>query len=340
MSRQTNNKPIVVLTHWVHPEVIGFLAEKCTVIANQSSESLLFPELMDRLRSAAGVMVFMPDSVNQEFLEACPDLQIVAAALKGYDNFDVNACTRKGVWFSIVPDLLTVPTAELAMGLALGVMRHFRHGDAFIRSDQFRGWRPRFYGSSLSGSTIGLYGMGALGKALAIRLSAFAPGRILYHDINPLQTDQEQNLNIAFASPEELLSSSDLIFQLTPLTTQTFHLIDANSLQMMKDGAFLVNVSRGSVVDEHAVAQALESGKLAGYAADVFEMEEWTRPDRPEKIPEKLLENPNSTLFTPHLGSAVDKVRFDIAMQAARNIIAAFEGKTPPDAINYPVLER
>lgn len=332
------NKPTVVLTHWVHPGIIEYLANHCDVVPNETRETLDRVELLRRCKDAAAVMVFMPDWVDAAFLDACPELRVVGAALKGFDNFDVQACTERGIWFTFVPDLLTVPTAELALGLALGLMRNILPGDRLIRSGSFQGWRPVLYGAGLTGATIGMIGMGAVGKALARRLMGFEIKEILYTDPSPLDASDEMRLGARQADFATVLSASDVLFPLTPMAEDTFHLIDAAALTAMKPGAYLVNVSRGSVVDEAGVAQALDAGLLAGYAADVFEMEEWIREDRPGSIDSALLEDKDRTLFTPHIGSAVDAVRFEIAMQAARNIVQALNGQRPENALNEPAL--
>jgi phosphonate dehydrogenase len=280
-------------------------------------------------------MVFMPDSLDESFLESCPGLRIVAAALKGYDNFDVAACTRRGVWFTIVPDLLSEPTAELALGLLLGLSRHIPEGDRFVRSGEFAGWRPRFYGSGLTGKTLGIVGMGGVGQALAQRLRGFDL-KVVYCDPQPLPEDEEKPLKLTRLPFPELLQGSDYVVLAVPLTSSTLHLLDTATLGLMKPGSLLINPGRGSVVHEEAVAQALAQGRLQGYAADVFEFEDWARPGRPREIPRALLENTGQTLFTPHLGSAVDEVRRDIALEAAGNILQALRGEPPRGAINRP----
>lgn len=276
-----------------------------------------------------------PDSIDEEFLAACPHLKIVAAALKGFDNFDVEACTRRGVWFSIVPDLLTVPTAELALGLLLGLTRRMLEGDRLIRTGEFAGWRPHLYGTGISGGTCGIIGLGAVGRALARRLKGFDVN-VLYHDVLPPSASEEAELGVQRASFEDLLRNSDFVFPLTPLRPATLHLIDRKTLLLMKKGAFLINVCRGSVVNEKDVAEALESEQIAGYAADVFEMEDWARTDRPSGIFSGLTQKAEKTFFTPHIGSAVDSVRREIAMEAARNILQALNGEVPQGAINRP----
>jgi phosphonate dehydrogenase len=328
-------KPRVVITHWVHPEVIQLLSKECQVIANDTRETLPREEILRRCQGARGLMVFMPDSLDASFLEACPGLQIVAAALKGYDNFDVAACTRRGVWFTIVPDLLSEPTAELALGLLLGLSRNILAGDRFVRSGDFTGWRPQFYGSGLTGKTLGIVGMGGVGQALAQRLLGFDL-KVVYCDLRPLPKEEEKALRLTRLSLPELLKGSDFVILAVPLNPATLRLIKAETLEIMKPGSLLINPGRGSVVDEEAVSRALAQGHLKGYAADVYEMEDWARLDRPKEIPRALLENTGQTLFTPHLGSAVDEVRRDIALEAAGNILQALRGGKPRGAINRP----
>lgn len=328
-------KPKTVITHWIHQEVADFLSPHCELVLNETRESLSKEEILTRSEDATAIMVFMPDSINESFIRRCPQLKIVAAALKGYDNFDVEGCTRYGIWFTIVPDLLTVPTAELTIALMLGVSRHLLTGDRTVRSGSFPGWRPKLYGTGISGCTVAIIGMGFLGQAVAKRLSGFGCN-VIYNDIVPLDGQKEKELNTTYFALDDLISQSDFILTTLPLTEKTNHLINTARIQKMKPGSYLINTGRGSVVDELAVSKALESGHLAGYAADVFEMEDWARKDRPKTIPGKLLTSTNNTLFTPHLGSAVDEIRKEIAMEAARNIVQVLQGKAPKDAINHP----
>lgn len=325
----------MVVTQRVHPEVVDLLAADCEVVVNPEPAPWPEVELLARLSVAEAMLAFMPDRVDAELLASCPRLRIVAGALKGADNFDVDACTRAGVWVSVVPDLLTAPTAELAVGLLLGVSRHLLAGDRRVRSGQFRGWRPVLYGTGLAGSTVGLYGLGAIGRAIARRLAGFEP-TVLYTDRRRLNAAEEEALGVRYAAPEALVARSDFLVLGVPLTGETLHLVDRDFLARMRPGAYLVNPCRGSTVNEAAVAQALESGHLAGYAADVFEMEDWAREDRPRGVHPGLLAAIDRTLLTPHLGSAVADVRRAIELEAARNVRETLAGRQPPGAINRP----
>jgi phosphonate dehydrogenase len=328
-------KPRVVVTHWVHPEVVDYLRSFAEPVVPEAREVVPLEALRQLTISAEGLLACMADSVDDDLLTRCPKLRIVSAALKGYDNFDVEACTRHGVWLTILPDLLTVPAAELAVGLLIAVLRRVPEGDALVRSGRFRGWRPQLYGTGLQAQTVGLVGMGRLGQAAAQRLRGFEV-RCIYFDSNRLGPEREHDLNVTYAPFGEVLEVSDAIMPFLPLRRETVHLFDASALSRMKPGAVLVNMARGSIVDEEAVAAALQRGHLGGYAADVFEMEDWLRPGRPRDIPQRLLTHPR-TIFTPHLGSAVDDVRRRMALAAARQIEQALQGERPEFAVNDPI---
>ncbi|MEL4896840.1 phosphonate dehydrogenase, partial [Crocosphaera sp. Alani8] len=290
-------KPTVVITHWVHPEIIDLLSDRTTVIANQSKETISRTEIIRRAEKAEGLMVFMPDSIDDQFLAACPQLKVIAGALRGYDNFDVAACTQRKIWFTIVPELLAAPTAELTVGLLINLGRRMLEGDDLVRSGQFQGWRSQLYSTGLENQNIGIVGMGQLGKALAQRLAGF-DSNLFYCDPIPLDAELERTWKIEKLSWQSLLKQSKYLILNVPLQPETFHLINPNTIAQMPPGSYLINPCRGSVVDEEAVSQAINSGHLAGYAADVFEMEDWARKDRPQQIPPSLLNNRTSTFFT------------------------------------------
>jgi phosphonate dehydrogenase len=320
-------KPRIAVSNWVHDEVLQRLAAIGEVDANRRRVPWSPQELAARAASADALLAFMPDRVDAALLALCPRLKVIACALKGFDNFDVAACTEAGVWVTIAPDLLTNPTAELAVGLAIALGRRVRAGDALVRSGAFQGWQPVFYGTGLDGSTVGIVGMGAVGRAIAARLAGFGchilgvdPGRDMPDGITATEF-------------ETALTASDYLILAVPLTPTTFHLIGRDAIERVKPGALLVNIGRGSVVDEAAVAEALDNGRIGGYAADVFELEDWARDGRPRAIDSRLLGHP-LTLFTPHLGSAVDRVRREIAMQVADDIAAVLAGGRPRHAIN------
>jgi len=330
---------IIVVTNWVHEDVTNWLAQSGRVIANSGREPWSRPDLLRRARDATALMTFMTDRIDEDFLVQCPRLRVIACALKGYDNFDVDACTRRGIRVTIAQDLLTEPTAELAVGLMIAVARNILPGDRFIRSGRFHGWRPRFYGQGIAGRVVGLLGVGAIGKAVAARLKGFR-ATVVYHDREPLSLETEKQLEVQRRPLAQLLAESDFIVLALPLTGETQHIINGASLACIKPGAYLINPGRGSLVHEEAVAEALDRGHLSGYAADVFEMEDWAREDAPNAIAPRLIEEDRRTVLTPHLGSAVDDVRRCIALEAAEQIIAVLKGREPRAAVNAAALRR
>jgi phosphonate dehydrogenase len=328
--------PRVVVTHWVPPEVAAYLREfSAPVIPPEDPGVWPVPQVPGLAGDAEGLIACMADRVDDAFLARCPRLRIIAATLKGYDNFDAAACARRGVWLTIVPDTIIPPTAELAVGLAIGIMRRVGEADRAIRAAGFEGWRPRLYGSSLAGATAGIIGMGDLGQSIARLLRAFG-ARIVYADPRPLPPDRHQELAAAHLGLDQLMSASDLIVAAVPLIPATRGLLGPDTLRLARPGTFLVNVGRGSVVDEEAVADALDENRLGGYAADVFAMEDWALPGRPAAIPARLLSHPR-TLFTPHLGSAVSDIRRMMSLTAARQVRQALSGCRPDHAVNEPL---
>lgn len=325
------SKPLVVITHRPFPQTVELLSAHATVICNDSDTSWSPEHMLEVAAKAEAMMVFMPDCIGADELTHFAHLKIVACALKGYDNFDVDAMAQRGIWCSIVPDLLTDPTADLGVALLLALGRNLLSADQHVRSGNFVGWQPRFYGLGIAGKTVGIIGMGKVGQALARRLSPFG-ARIVFCDHKP--TDMALLPPGCECLPlERVVAESDYLFPLMHLYPETLHFIDRNRLQQMKPGAFLINIGRGSLVDENAVADAIAAGHLAGYGADVFEMEDWALPSRPRSIAPRLLAMPERTVFTPHIGSGVTAVRIAIEEYAARNIIAVLRGEAPQGAV-------
>ncbi len=320
----------VVVTNRVFADVRARLDALGPVAANDGVEPWSAARVAQEAGAAEALLAFMTDRVDADLLDACPRLRIVACALKGYDNIDVAACAARGVMVSIVPDLLTEPTAELAVALTLAQTRPLITGDARVRAG-LQGWRADLYGRGLDGATVGILGLGRVGLATARRLAGFGCSLVGF-DLR--EVDDASRLGIAQGQLETVLATSDVVIVALPLTADTLHLVGRARLAALRPGAHVVNVGRGSVVDEAAVAAALEAGQLGGYAADVFELEDWARSDRPRAIPESLLAQRDRTVFTPHLGSAVRQVRHAIEMRAVDNIEAVLiRGAAPPDEI-------
>jgi phosphonate dehydrogenase len=325
------NLPLIVLTSRVFPETRAALERVARVVANEDTEPWSYDEVIERCRKATGLMAFMTDCIDRAFLEQCPRLKVIGAALKGYDNIDVDAARERGVQVTIVPDLLTEPTAELAIGLMIALGRHIPLGDAGIRRQGFAGWRPELYGTGIGNSTVGIVGLGMVGQAIARRLLGFGC-RIVAFDTQPSGGGARVE-RVAF---DDVLKLSDFVVLGLPLTDTTTGLINAEAIGRMRRGALLINPARGSLVDETAVADALESGHLGGYAADVFECEDWARSHRPMSIDARLIAPGARTVLTPHIGSAVTSARQQIELSAATSILQALAGQVPAGLVNHP----
>lgn len=320
--------PKIVVTQPLHAEVLQALQAQAHVVMNPGPEPWPTETLHAHLAEASGLMAFMTDRVDRDTLRHAPRLRTIACALKGYDNFDLAACAEAGVSVSFVPDLLTEPTAELALGLAIAAGRHLLAGDRRVRLGH-AGWRPEFYGTGLHGATVAVVGLGRVGRAIVDRLTGFGCETLL--GVDPAARDARTQ---ATTLPEAL-ARADFVFLAVPLAAGTRHLINAQALAKAKPGQIIVNVGRGSVVHEDAVAHALEHGHLGAYAADVFEMEDWALADRPRYVPEALRQHPR-TVLTPHLGSAVQQVRLAIEQRAADNLLAALRGERLQDLACCP----
>lgn len=327
--------PTIVVTNPVFPETRALLEEHATVVVNAALEPWPYEEVRRRCRDAAGLLAFMNDRIDAAFLAACPGLRVIGAALKGFDNIDVEAATNAGVWLTIVPDLLTVPTAELAIGLMLSLGRNIVAGDRSIKQHGFGGWRAELYGAGLAGATVGIVGFGLVGRAIAERLVGFRC-RLLAHDQSVSETLAKSWPDVTMTSLGEVIANSDYVVLALPLTAGTKHIINSETIAGMKAGARLVNPARGSLVDESAVADAIARGQLSGYAADAFECEDWAIADRPTRVDPRLTTSTAPTVFTPHIGSGVTEVRREIELSAARSILDVLAGRIPSGAVNDP----
>jgi glyoxylate reductase len=269
-------------------------------------------EFIRRLAGKAGLICVLNDRVTASVLDGAPDLKVVSNIAVGYDNIDVAAARSRGVVVTNTPDVLTNATAELTWALILAITRRVPEGDRLVRRGAWKGWALDFMlGSELRGKQLGIIGRGRIGKAVAERAAAFGMRAVF-------ATRGRRKDDLPELSLDELLVTSDVVSIHTPLTNETRHLIDRRSLMRMKRGAYLVNTSRGPVVDEEALAWALEQRLIAGAALDVYERE-------PEVHPGLLtLEN---VVLAPHLGSATRETRTAMAELAVRNALAVLEGK-------------
>ena len=309
-------KPTVLLTRRIPSSAFARLEDACDVDLNDRDSDLTADEFRTRIRGKQGVITLLTNIVNGDLLDAAgPQLKVVANIAVGYNNIDVAAARHRGVVVTNTPDVLTEASADLTWALILGITRRIVEGDRQIRAGQWKGWAlDHMLGSELGGKQLGIVGMGRIGRAVAARASVFGM-RVAY------MSRSQQRIPGAEAMPlDRLLATSDVVSLHCPLTHDTKHLIDQAALARMKRSAYLINTSRGPVVDEKALAWALKNRIISGAALDVYEEEPKVHPDL------LTLEN---VVLAPHLGSATTETRTAMADLAVRNAIAVLSGQPP-----------
>jgi len=305
------------------------LAQACDLETWAEPTAMPRDALLRAARAKHGLVTLLTERVDDELLDAAGDqLIIVANYAVGFDNIDVAACTRRGIMVSNTPDVLTEATADMTWALLLAAARRVAEGDRFLRTGQPWIWGPEMLlGQDVYAKTLGIIGFGRIGRAVARRASGFGM-QILYYD--PWLSPDEPAGPATPVGLDDLLARSDFVSVHASLTPETRHLIDAARLGQMKPTAVLVNASRGPVVDEHALAVALDGGVIFAAGLDVFERE-------PE-VDAQLLANPRVVL-APHLGSATVDTRAAMGLLAADNVLAALGGERPPTLVNPQVWE-
>jgi glyoxylate reductase len=325
-------RPPVLVTRRLPQEALDRIAAQCDMTLYDGAGAMPRDQLLAEVAGKAGAVTLLTDRVDDEFLDAAgPQLKIVANYAVGFDNIDVAACTRHGVLASNTPEVLTETTADTAFALMMAAARRIAEGDRFLRAGIPWIWGPlMMLGQDVHHKTLGVVGFGRIGQALARRARGFAM-RVLYYDTYRPPAEVERELGAEYRDLADLLREADFISLHTNLTPETRHLINAERLAMMKPTAVLVNTSRGPVIDEAALAQALKAGEIFAAGLDVFERE-------PEVNPE-LLGCDNAVLI-PHLGSATVETRLAMANLAADNLFAALTGHRPPTLLNPPAWEQ
>lgn len=287
--------------------------------------------IIEKVKDVEGLVSHTPNKIDVEVFNAASKLKIIAQYGVGFDNIDVAEATRRGVYVTNTPGVLTETTADFAWALLLAVARRVVEADRFIRAGRWKNYlhSSMMLGRDVYGSTLGIIGAGRIGQAVARRAKGFNM-RILYYDITA-RPEMERKLGAKRVDLETLLRESDFVSIHVPLTKETYHLIDAEKIKLMKKTAYLINNSRGPVVDEKALCEALLEKRIAGAGLDVFEEE-------PINMDNPLLRLDNVVL-TPHISSASFETRSKMAEMVAQNLIAYFEGKKPPNLINQEVIK-
>lgn len=313
----------IVVSRRIFPALIEALRADYDVVDNQDDAVWDWAALAQRLQDADGALLTVGERIDASLLAQCPHLKVVANIAVGYNNLDLAACTAAGVIATNTPDVLTEATADHAWALLLAAARRVGESERWLRAGQWRRWAfEMFLGADLHRTTLGVLGMGRIGAAVARRGQGFSM-RVLYHNRTRLPAAQEQSAQ--WVGKEELLRAADHLVVVVPYSPATHHLIGAPELALMKPTAVLVNIARGGVIDDAALAAALRDKRLAAAGLDVFENE--------PRVDSGLLALDNAVL-TPHIGSSTANTRTAMAQLAIRNLADVLADRRPPSMLN------
>lgn len=322
--RKGENIMKVFITYKIPGPGIDMLKERFTVDLYEGEEFLTKEEMMHKVEDVDAIITQLRDSIDREFIDRGKNLKIIANYAVGYNNIDVAYATQKSIYVTHTPGVLTEATADLTWALILSVVRRVVESDKFVREGKFTGWKPELLlGYDLYGKTIGIVGMGRIGQAVARRALGFGM-KVIYHNRHKLPEEIEKKYNATYSDLDTLFKVSDIVSLHTPLTGDTYHLVDKSRLELMKPTAFLINTSRGQVIDEEALLEVLKNERIKGAGLDVYENEPIITPG--------LLDLRNVVL-TPHTGSATRETRENMGIMVAENVIKALNNEIPPNLV-------
>ena len=326
-------KPGILVTRAMFPEVLERLRETFDVIDNQADVVYPPEALAERLQGRVGLLSNAADTINADLISRVPTLRAVCNMAVGYNNFDLAAMTRAGILATNTPDILTETTADFGWALLMAAARRVSESERWLREGHWKRWTyDAFLGAEVYGSTLGILGMGRIGQALARRASGFSM-RVIYHNRSRLSPELEQDTRATYVSKDDLLKQADHLVLVLPYSKESHHAIGAAELAQMKPTATLVNLARGGIVDDAALAQALADKRIFAAGLDVYEGE--------PKVHPALLEAEHVAL-TPHIASATVGTRLGMANLAADNLIAALgfgpHAGQPPNLLNPDAL--
>jgi len=314
----------VYITRRIPETGINLLKEKYHVEIYPENRPIPRDLLARKITDCDALVCLLSDRIDDFVLRSAQKLKIVANYAVGYDNIDINSAKKRKIMITNTPGVLTNATAEIAFSLLIVLTRKIVEADKFMREGKFLGWDPMlFLGDELTGKTLGIIGLGRIGQDMSLKCKAFGM-KTLYYNRKPVDPEIEKQLSATYTSLENLLQKSDVVSIHAPLTDETHHLINAETIGKMKRGSYLINTSRGNIIDEEALVRGLESGKIKGAGLDVYEFE-------PE-ITHKLLGMSNVVLL-PHIGSATHETRNRMSEMVAENVIAALEGRRPNNLV-------
>ena len=319
------NRPKIFLTRELPPESMAMLREHAELTWNEEDRVLGKDEIIAGIEGVDGLLCLLHDTIDDDILAANPNLKVVANFAVGYNNIDVDAATRREIPVTNTPGVLTDSTADMAFALMMAACRRVVEGDALVRAGRWKGWGPvQLLGHDVSGKSLGIVGFGRIGQAMVPRAKGFSMD-VVYWNRTRLSPEQEQSLGVRYAALDELLTEADFVSVHVALNDQTTHLIGAKEFARMKPTATIVNTSRGPVIDEHALVEALQTKRVASAGLDVYEHE-------PELV--AGLAELQNVVVAPHLGSATITTRTKMGNMAADNCLAACRGQRPPNLVN------
>lgn len=333
-------KPKVFVSRRLPEKALDIIRQECEMELNLEDRVLTKKELIQGVRGKDGLLCLLTDTIDIDIMDASSKLKIIANYAVGFNNIDITAANKRKIMVTNTPGVLTETTADLAWALMMAVARRIVEADRLTRSGKFEGWDPMmFLGGDVYGKTLGIVGLGRIGKAIAQRAIGFRM-KVLYSDVRPFTKTYKSGvatitfnlfskLDIKYVSLPDLLRESDFVTVHVPLIPETIHLIGKKELDLMKKTAYLINTSRGLVVDEKALVRALKQGKIAGAGLDVYEKEPALTPGLTE------LEN---VVLLPHIASASVETRTRMAVMAAENLLRGLKGEIPPNLVNKEVL--
>ncbi|MCD6368637.1 MAG: D-glycerate dehydrogenase [Thermoproteales archaeon] len=329
-------KPKVYLTRQIPQKAINMIKEYYEIVGIwEEYYPPPYEVLIEKVKDIDALVSLLTDKIDKNLIDNAPKLRIIAQYAVGYDNIDVEYATKKGIYVTNTPGVLTEAVADLTWALILGVARRIVEADEYVKKGEWwktkTGWHPMMMlGIEIHGKTLGILGMGRIGRAVARRAKGFNM-RVIYYSRRRLPEELEKELNAEYVDFETLLKESDILSIHVPLTKETYHMIGEKQLKMMKRNAILINTARGAVIDTAALIKALEKKWIAGAGLDVFEQEPLP-PDNP-------LTKFKNVVMAPHMGSATHKTRTRMGELVAENLIAFIKGEIPPTLVNKEVVD-
>lgn len=316
----------ILITMRVPKDTLDMLSKNFELDYNDSLEFLPKDVLKEKVKNVDAALIPLSEKWDKEIIDSAKNLKIIANFGAGYDNIDIEAASVKGIIVTNAPAKgSTNATAEIATGLIVDIMRGITRGEEALRKGEFKGWKPTFgLGPVLYGKTLGIFGLGRIGKGVAARAKAFGMN-VIYNSRTKLDDALEKELGVKYVEFDELLKTSDVISLNPSYSKELHHLFNEEAFKKMKPSAYLVNTSRGPIIDEKALSKALENKVIKGAAIDVYEFE--------PAVTESLLKLDNIVL-SPHLGNASIEARDEMGMMAAKNIIAVLNGEEAPNKVN------